>query len=83
MDTTWLATSRYLQSIHQEYRLILQELRHTPLADYQRYAQLSGWAYKCLDEYMAVLRQWNSRPRPVDTLEDADRDDAGNITPSA
>jgi hypothetical protein len=83
MDTTWLATSRLLQSIHQEYRLILQELRQTPLADYRRWAQLSIWGSRCLDEYLAVLRQWNSRPRPVDTLEDADRDDADAITPSA
>ena len=44
MDTTWLATRRRLQSIGQEYRLILQELRQTPLADYQRWAQLSIWA---------------------------------------
>jgi len=54
MDSAWFAVRRRLQSIHQEYRLILQELRHTPLTDYQRRAQLSDWAgdcaAKCLSE---------------------------------
>jgi hypothetical protein len=63
MDTTWLATRHRLQSIHQEYRLILQELRQTPLTDYQRCAQLSGWACKCTAEYLVVLREWHDRAR--------------------
>jgi hypothetical protein len=61
MDSEWFAVWRHLQSIQQEHRLILQELRHTPRADYQRCAQLSGWACECAAEYLAVLRQWNSR----------------------
>ena len=61
MDPAWFAVRRRLQSIGQEYRLILQELRHTPRADYQRCAQLSAWACTCAAEYLAVLRQWNSR----------------------
>src|SRR6266540_2281519 len=58
MDTTWFATRHRLQSIQQEYRLILHELRQTPLTDYQQCAQLSGWACKCTAEYLVVLREW-------------------------
>ncbi len=81
MDTTWFAVRLRLQSIGQEHRLILQELRHTPLTDYRRCAQLSGLACACVAKYLAVLREWHNRPRPVDPLEDADRDDADVITP--
>jgi hypothetical protein len=61
MDSASFAVWRRIQSIRQEYRLILQELRHTPRTDYQRCAQLSRWAFACAAEYLAVLRQWNSR----------------------
>ena len=61
MDSASFAVWRRLQSIQQEYRLILQELRHTPRADYQRRAQLSDWAGDCAAEYMAVIRQWHGR----------------------
>jgi hypothetical protein len=84
MGPAWLAVRRRLHAIQQEYRLILQELRHTPPTDYQRRAQLTAWACICVAEYLTVLRQWPGRaPPPVDTLEDADRDDADEITPSA
>ncbi len=83
MDSAWFAVRRRLQSIGQEHRLLLQELRNTPRADYRRCAQLSGLACACVAEYLAVLREWHARPRPVDTLEDAHRDDAGAITPTA
>jgi hypothetical protein len=59
MDSASFAVWRRLQSIRQEYRLILQELRHTPLSDYQRCAQLTAWACACTAEYIAVLWQWH------------------------
>jgi len=61
MDSASFAVWRRPQSIQQEYRLILQEFRHTPQTDYQRGAQLSRWACACGAEYLAMLRQWNSR----------------------
>jgi hypothetical protein len=36
MDSAWFAVWRRLESIQQEYGLILQELRHTPPTDYER-----------------------------------------------
>jgi len=65
MDSASFAVWRRLQSIQQEYRLILQELRHTPPADYQRRAQLTAWACICAAEYLTVLRQWPARPPHV------------------
>jgi hypothetical protein len=59
MDPAWFAVRIRLESIQQEYRLIVQELRHTPLSDYQRRAQLTAWACACTAEYIAVLWQWH------------------------
>jgi hypothetical protein len=61
MDSASFAVWRRLQSIRQEYRLILQELRHTSPADYQRRTQLTAWACICAAEYLTVLRQWPGR----------------------
>ena len=60
----YYAVWRRLQAIQQEYRLILQELRHTPPTDYERRVQLIGWARDCAAEYTAVFRQWHDRPSP-------------------
>jgi hypothetical protein len=61
MDPASFAVRRRLQAIRQEYHLVLQELRHTPPADYQRRAQLTAWACICAAEYLTVLRQWPGR----------------------
>jgi hypothetical protein len=66
MDSASFAVWRRLQSIRQEYRLITQELRHTPRTDYQRRAQLTALACICAAEYLTVLRQWHDHPRSVD-----------------
>jgi hypothetical protein len=59
MDPASFAVRRRIQSIQQEYRLILQELRQTPLTDCQRCAQQGAWASACAAEYLTVLRQWH------------------------
>jgi hypothetical protein len=68
MDSAGFAARIRLQSIQLEYRLILQELRHTSPTDYQRYAQLRSWASACVAEYLAVLQEWPGRTASVDSV---------------